>query len=64
MERLPQEGDVILAWWETRGRKVAREAFERVARDLGETPRALKAAITARGQLEGGLTKVLGKAEA
>jgi len=64
MERLPQEGDAILAWWETQLRKVAREAFERVARDLGETPRALKAAITARGQLEGGLTKVLGKAEA
>ncbi len=61
IERLPQKREAILTWWQMQLRNVAREAFERVARDLGETPRALKAAINARGQLESGLTKVLGK---
>ncbi len=64
MERLPQEGDVILDRWKAQLRDAARQAFDRVARDLGETPRALKAAITARGQLEGGLVKVLDKPQA
>ncbi len=65
MEQLPQEGSrAIMERWKAQLRDAARQAFDRIARDLGETPRALKAAITARGQLEGGLVKVLDKPSA
>lgn len=59
IERLPY-GEEALREWKEDVRRVAREAFERVADSLGETPRALKAVIKARGQLEAGLKKVLG----
>ncbi len=62
METLPQgDHDQALLTWLAQLRTTARSALERVTAALGDTPRALKAAIKARGQLESGLVKVLGK---
>ncbi len=60
MVRLPDEGSEVLREWGEHVRRVAREAFDRVADGLGDMPRALKAEIKARGRLEAGLKKIVG----
>ncbi|MBN2002687.1 MAG: type I-E CRISPR-associated protein Cse1/CasA [Anaerolineae bacterium] len=59
LEAVPQDKDAALTEWQQTLRRVAWEAFNSIAEDLANDPRALKAFVKAQGQLAGGLKKVL-----
>ncbi len=56
---LPQQGQAALPSWREELRRAARQAFEQAEALAGTDVHAIKAAVRARGQLEGGLRKVL-----
>ena len=59
MEDLPRQGDAALSAWQDRLRSAARDAFVQAEALAGTGIKAIKAAVQARGQLEGGLRKAL-----
>jgi len=56
---LPEDKQAAFDHWVRAVRSAAWEAFNAVAENLGEDPLTLKAIVLARGQLGGGLAKVL-----
>jgi len=56
---LPSDPEGAIAVWREELRRAARNALERATALAGTSSAALKAAVRARGQLEGGLRKVL-----
>jgi CRISPR system Cascade subunit CasA len=59
LELTPQDKDAALTEWQQTLRRTAWDAFNSIAEDLANDPRALKAFVRAQGQLAGGLRKVL-----
>ncbi len=59
LEWVPQDRDAALTEWQQTLRRTAWDAFNSIAEDLANDPRALKAFVTAQGQLAGGLKKAL-----
>lgn len=59
LEQVPQARDAARAAWQQTLRRTAWSAFDSVAEDLANDPRALKAFVNARQQLAAGLGKVL-----
>jgi len=59
MEELPEAPDEALEDWREILLRTARQAFDRLADNLGHDPAALKAVVRAGGQLAGGLAKQL-----
>lgn len=59
LEQLPLDRDAARAEWQQTLRQVAWRAFDSVAEDLANDPRALRAFVNARQQLAAGLARVL-----
>ncbi len=59
LAQVPQDKDAALTGWQETLRRTAWDAFNSIAEDLANDPRALKAYVKAQGQLAGGLKKVL-----
>lgn len=59
VEMLPYQPEVARSYWQDALRVAAWESFEAAEELVGTDPKAIKAAVRARGQLGGGLKKVL-----
>jgi len=55
---LPDDKDKAATDWKAILRRAAWSSFDTVGDNLDASPRALKAAVNARGQLAGGLAKI------
>ncbi len=63
LQALPIEGEAALRAWQRTLKETARQSLEAAIRMAGENARALRAAVRARGQLEGRLKKLFPPAE-
>ena len=59
LEFVPRDKGAAMIDWQQTLRRTAWNAFDSIAEDLSNDPRALKAYVKARGQLAGGLKKAL-----
>jgi hypothetical protein len=59
MEALPDDPDGALTTWQETLKRSAWSAFDRVTDQVTHDPQKLKAVVRSRGQLAGGLKKVL-----